>query len=42
MIPTASGSFKLKLVSYFLVLSLLPAAAAFWGFSAVAKESETR
>jgi diguanylate cyclase (GGDEF)-like protein len=42
VIPTASGSFKLKLVSYFLVLSLLPAAAAFWGFSAVAKESETR
>ena len=42
MIPTASGSFKVKLVSYFLVLSLLPAAAAFWGFSAVAEESETR
>jgi diguanylate cyclase (GGDEF)-like protein len=42
VIPAASGSFKLKLVSYFLLLSLLPAAAAFWGFSAVAKESETR
>ena len=42
MIPGTSGSFKLKLVSYFLLLSLLPAAAAFWGFSAVAKESETR
>jgi diguanylate cyclase (GGDEF)-like protein len=42
VIPAASGSFKVKLVSYFLLLSLLPAAAAFWGFSAVAKESETR
>jgi len=36
------GSFTLKLVAYFLLLSLLPAAAAFWGFSAVARESETR
>jgi two-component system cell cycle response regulator len=42
VIPAASGSFKFKLVSYFLLLSLLPAAAAFWGFSAVARESETR
>jgi diguanylate cyclase (GGDEF)-like protein len=42
VMPAASRSFKLKLVSYFLLLSLLPAAAAFWGFSAVAKESETR
>jgi two-component system cell cycle response regulator len=42
VIPAASGSFKVKLVAYFLLLSLLPAAAAFWGFSAVARESETR
>jgi diguanylate cyclase (GGDEF)-like protein len=36
------GSFKLKLVGYFLLLSMLPLAAAFWGFSAVAAKSETR
>ena len=36
------ASFKLKLVAYFLLLSLLPLAAAFWGFSAVAKRSEVR
>src|SRR5256885_6743670 len=36
------GSFKLKLVGYFLLLSLLPLAAAFWGFSTVAARSETR
>jgi diguanylate cyclase (GGDEF)-like protein len=36
------GSFKLKLVGYFLLLSVLPLAAAFWGFSAVAAKSETR
>ena len=36
------GSFKVKLVSYFLLLSLLPLAAAFWGFSTVAARSETR
>jgi diguanylate cyclase (GGDEF)-like protein len=36
------GSFKVKLVAYFLVLSLLPIAAAFWGFTAVAGQSETR
>jgi diguanylate cyclase (GGDEF)-like protein len=36
------GSFKLKLVAYFLLLSLLPIAAAFWGFSSVAGQSETR
>ena len=36
------GSFKLKLVAYFLLLSLLPLAAAFWGFSTVAAKSETR
>jgi diguanylate cyclase (GGDEF)-like protein len=36
------GSFKLKLVVYFLLLSLLPMAAAFWGFTSVAGQSETR
>jgi diguanylate cyclase (GGDEF)-like protein len=36
------SSFKVKLVAYFLLLSLLPLAAAFWGFSAVAAKSETR
>jgi diguanylate cyclase (GGDEF)-like protein len=36
------GSFKVKLVGYFLLLSLLPIAAAFWGFTAVAGQSETR
>ena len=35
-------SFKFKLVAYFLLLSLLPAAAAFWGFSSVAEQSEAR
>jgi hypothetical protein len=36
------GSFKVKLVAYFLLLSLLPIVAAFWGFSSVAGQSETR
>jgi diguanylate cyclase (GGDEF)-like protein len=36
------GSFKFKLVVYFLLLSLLPIAAAFWGFVSVAGQSETR
>jgi diguanylate cyclase (GGDEF)-like protein len=36
------GSFKLKLVVYFLLLSLLPMVAAFWGFTSVAGQSETR
>ena len=36
------GSFKIKLVVYFLLLSLLPMAAAYWGFAAVAGQSETR
>ncbi len=36
------ASFKVKLVVYFLLLSLLPLAAAFWGFSTVAQRSETR
>src|ERR687883_451135 len=36
------ASFKVKLVLYFLLLSLLPMAAAFWGFSTVAARAETR
>jgi diguanylate cyclase (GGDEF)-like protein len=36
------GSFKVKLVLYFLLLSVLPMAAAFWGFASVAGQSETR
>ena len=36
------GSFRFKLVFYFLLLSLLPMAAAFWGFSTVAARAETR
>ena len=36
------GSFKLKLVVYFLLLALVPLAAAFWGFSSIAVRSETR
>jgi diguanylate cyclase (GGDEF)-like protein len=36
------GSFKVKLVAYFLLLSLLPMAAAFWGFTTVAARAETR
>ncbi len=36
------GSFKVKLVAYFLLLSLLPIVAAYWGFSSVAGQSETR
>jgi diguanylate cyclase (GGDEF)-like protein len=37
-----TSSFKFKLVAYFLLLSLLPATAAFWGFSRVARDSEVR
>jgi diguanylate cyclase (GGDEF)-like protein len=36
------SSFKVKLVLYFLLLSVLPIAAAFWGFASVAGQSETR
>ena len=35
-------SFKFKLVAYFVLLSLLPAAAAYWGFTSVAEQSEVR
>jgi diguanylate cyclase (GGDEF)-like protein len=41
-LKAAVGSFKVKLVAYFLLLSLLPLAAAFWGFSTVAARAETR
>ena len=35
-------SFKVKLVGYFLLLSIVPLAAAFWGFTSIAAKSETR
>jgi len=35
-------SLKLKLVLYFLVLSLLPLAGAYWSFSSVARDTESR
>lgn len=35
------GSFKAKLVAYFLLLALLPLTAAFWGFTSVAGQSAT-
>ncbi len=38
----SARSFKFKLVLYFGLLSLLPAAAAFWGFTSVAQQSEVR
>jgi diguanylate cyclase (GGDEF)-like protein len=36
------SSFKLKLVAYFVLLSLLPMAATYWGFSTVAGAGEMR
>jgi diguanylate cyclase (GGDEF)-like protein len=36
------GSFKVKLGVYFLLLSLLPAAAALWGFASASAQSEQR
>jgi diguanylate cyclase (GGDEF)-like protein len=36
------GSFTRKLVAYFVLLALLPVAAAFWGFDSLATRSETR
>jgi diguanylate cyclase (GGDEF)-like protein len=36
------GSFKVKLVAYFVLLSFLPLTAAFWGFTTVAARAETR
>src|SRR5205823_10495312 len=35
-------SFKLKLVAYFLLVSLLPLGAAAWGLHTIARRSETR
>jgi diguanylate cyclase (GGDEF)-like protein len=35
------GSFRLKLVGYFLLLALIPLAGFFWGFRQVAARSET-
>src|SRR4249920_2694621 len=36
------GSFRLKLVGYFLLLALIPLAGFFFGFRQVAERSETR
>ena len=36
------SSFKLKLVAYFVLLSLVPLAATYWGFSTVAGAGESR
>lgn len=36
------SSFKLKLVAYFVVLSLVPMAATYWGFTTVAGAGESR
>lgn len=35
-------SFKVKLVAYFVLLTLVPLGASLWGFDALAKRSETR
>ena len=35
-------SFKLKLVCCFVLLTLVPLGAAFWGFDALARRSEAR
>src|SRR3954468_11633534 len=35
-------SFKVKLVSYFILLTLVPLGAALWGLDALSKRSETR
>jgi diguanylate cyclase (GGDEF)-like protein len=36
------SSFKLKLVAYFVLLSLVPMAATYWGFTTVAGSGESR
>ena len=36
------SSFKLKLVAYFVLLSLVPLAATYWGFSTVAGSGQSR
>jgi diguanylate cyclase (GGDEF)-like protein len=40
--PRLANSFRLKLVAYLGLLSLVPMAAAFWGLTAVAGVSETQ
>ena len=35
------SSFKVKLVAYFVLLSLVPMAATYWGFSTVAGSGES-
>jgi len=41
VLKAAVQSFKLKLAAYFSLISLLPLAAAFWGFDALTEQSET-
>jgi diguanylate cyclase (GGDEF)-like protein len=36
------GSFKFKLVAYFVLLALVPLGAAFWGYTSIAARSQTR
>ncbi|HEY2542984.1 MAG TPA: diguanylate cyclase, partial [Gaiellaceae bacterium] len=38
----ALGSFKFKLALYFIVLTLVPAGAAVWGFASASSQSEAR
>jgi diguanylate cyclase (GGDEF)-like protein len=41
VLKAAVQSFKLKLAAYFSLISLLPLAAAFWGFDALTERAET-
>jgi diguanylate cyclase (GGDEF)-like protein len=41
VLKAAVESFKLKLAAYFSLISLLPLAAAFWGFDQVTERAET-
>jgi diguanylate cyclase (GGDEF)-like protein len=41
VLKAAVESFKLKLAAYFTLISLLPLAAAFWGFDALTERAET-
>jgi diguanylate cyclase (GGDEF)-like protein len=41
VLKAAVQSFKLKLAAYFSLISLLPLAAAFWGFDALTDRAET-
>src|SRR2546423_9802077 len=36
------SSFRFKLIVYFLLLAVVPLAAAFWGFATVAQRGETQ